>query len=361
MMNRYIDGFLLLIPKTRTSDNQIIAEEAAKNPSEVDSVSHNQSPMYAHVMARLLLALSLLGVSVRGAEPPIAVVGYLPEYRIDRIKPDQLSALTDLIYFSIEPAKNGRLTEPLISDKVLEKLNQLRTSSSCRVLVSVGGWGKSKNFPALAAEATARKTFIDALGDFCQTNKLAGVDYDWEHPKGKDELVSYPKLISETRARFQAHGLLVTVAQASWQDLGRDIYDEVDRVHLMSYDHDFPQSTMEKAIADLDQLLGWGCPAHKITLGLPFYGRNQERETKTYHQLIADGQLKPTNNVKNGYAFNGRELISAKLEHVIQHKLGGVMIWEVGQDTTDPETSLLSVIQERFTNPSATTKAHDRR
>lgn len=305
--------------------------------------------MHQYKLAAFLLCavlLSIGGMSVRAAEKSLAVVGYLPEYRIAEANPRQLSALTDLIYFSLEPSKEGTLPDQPIPPDTLKKLSEIQKVSQCRILISIGGWGRSKSFPDLAADPTARKKFVTALTALCQTNGFAGIDLDWEHPKGEVQLESYRLLLSETREQFAPLGLLVTVAQASWQDLGEGVYQVVDRVHLMSYDHEFPQATMAKAKEDVERLLAWGCPARKIALGVPFYGRNKERETQTYRQLIAGRAFDATESEWKGFAFNGRRTMSEKVDYVGKKGLGGIMIWEVGQDSTEVETSLLAAINE---------------
>jgi GH18 family chitinase len=147
-------------------------------------------------------------------------------------------------------------------------------------------------------------------------------------------------LASETKP------LWISVAQAGWQDLGKEIYEEVDRVHLMAYDHDFPQATMEKTVADLDRLIGWGCPPGKIALGVPFYGRNQQGNARTYRELV-DLDANSTTDQIDGYAFNSRDTVARKTELSLQRGLAGMMIWEIGQDTSSLNTSLLSTIVSR--------------
>ena len=45
----------------------------------------------------------------------------------------------------------------------------------------------------------------------------------------------------------------------------------------------------------------------------------------------------------NNIYFNGIDTIKQKTTYVVENGYGGIMIWEVGQDTTD-ETSLLKAI-----------------
>lgn len=190
----------------------------------------------------------------------------------------------------------------------------------------------------MAVDSAARRRFIEGMHAFCRANGFDGVDYDWEHPSGSEELALYAALIAETKEVFGAD-MLVTVAQAGWQDIGEKAYQSVDRIHLMAYDHAFPQATLAKATADVGALIAWGCPPEKIALGMPFYGRDRDRQAKTYAELIAAGEEVVADQI-DGFAFNGKETLTAKVQLVKQRGLAGVMVWEVGQDATDPGLSL---------------------
>ena len=302
---------------------------------------------------RLFLILSALFASFTvsprlcGEEAPksFSVVGYLPNYRIDGLKTEQLEGMTELIYFSIEPTAEGGLPVAPISQGHLDRLREFRLGTE--ILISVGGWGRSEHFPALAADVASRGRFIQLLKSYCLENGFSGVDYDWEHPKNQREIEDFASLIAETRCAFELDGLKVTVAQASWQDLGTKVYKNVHQVHLMAYDHGFPQATFSKSTADVERLIGFGCPAEKIVMGIPFYGRNQARDARTYQDLISAGDFQPSSNLIDGYAFNGPEMVAKKVEYAVEKNLGGVMIWEIGQDSRDEETSLMEALPDR--------------
>ena len=150
-------------------------------------------------------------------------------------------------------------------------------------------------------------------------------------------------MLKETHAEFAEHQLIVTIAHAGWQNLGREAYSTVDRVHLMSYDHDFPQATFEKSQADVERLIKAGCPRSKIVLGLPFYGRNRDGTARTYAELQGDSGLADDISIVDGFAFNGAAIITRKVRYARQQRLGGVMIWELGQDISGPKSLLRSV------------------
>ena len=52
-----------------------------------------------------------------------------------------------------------------------------------KVLISVGGWTKSQDFPAIAASANARTTFTQSMVTFLTDHPwIDGFDFDWEFP-----------------------------------------------------------------------------------------------------------------------------------------------------------------------------------
>ncbi len=304
---------------------------------------------------RYLLAL-VLGVScpaaIRAAagetQAPFVVAGYLPHYRVAQVNPESLKPLTDLIYFGLALPADGRLTGAPVPPSILQKLREIRSVTGCRLLLCVGGWKRSEGFARAASRTDLRRQLVAELLTICVKNRFDGIDLDWEHPQGPGELASYQALLAEARKDFGPEGLLVTVAQASWQNLGKPAYSAVDRVHLMSYDHDYPQATLEKSRKDVERMIGWGCPPGKVTLGLPFYGRNKARDSRTYRQLVSNRAPAPDRDEINGYAFNGPATILQKIRHVRQRKLAGIMIWEAGQDDPRKEFSLLGTIGRQF-------------
>jgi len=276
-----------------------------------------------------------------GQTSPV-VVGYAPhhhgEWRVERVGP-----LTDILYFAVEPDDDGAVETHALNDSVAAEVERLQ-ELGCRVLLCVGGWGKSEGFPVMAGHDAMRARFIGELDALCDTYGFDGIDYDWEHPDGDEEMAAYVALIEETAAVMHEDDRIVTVAQAGWQDLGERAYAVLDRIHLMSYDHQFPQATLAKSQADVERLVEWGCPPEKIALGVPFYGRNAQRESRTYRRLVAGRAADPAINEIDGYAFNGPDLIRAKVDYIEDTGLAGIMIWQVYHDAAD-EASLLDVIE----------------
>ena len=292
----------------------------------------------------ILFFVTCLILSHSPLQAKLGVTGYLPEYRLDSVNAESIKGINTLIFFGIEPNAGGNITDDSIKAASIKKIADLKKQLGCKILLCVGGWNRSKHFPAIARSAATRKHFISQALSYCQKHGFDGIDYDWEHPKNERELSNYRSLLIETAKFFRTRHLKVTVAQASWQDIGEVAYRAIDQVHLMSYDHAFPQATYEKSSHDINQLIKWGCPPGKISLGIPFYGRNKARASRTYSQLVRDKSPAPATDVINGFAFNGRKTIIRKVKFAKQQELGGIMIWELGQDVQDKNLSLLQVI-----------------
>jgi GH18 family chitinase len=277
-------------------------------------------------------------------KPPFLCVGYLPWYRTAGFTADRMRGVTDLIYFGVKPTHDGRLDDEKVDAPTLRLLGSLRRESGCRLLLCVGGGERSQGFPPMATDAARRRAFVRQLTDYCREHGFSGVDYDWEHPEGDAQLAAYADLLEETKSRLGADGL-VTIAQSPWRDYGRRIYEIVDRVHVMSYNHKFPHGRLQAAEDDVQRMVDFGCPREKLLLGLPFYGRNQRGESRTYADLANTDSPVAGNDLVRGYALNGKATVQAKTRFAIDSGLGGVMVWELGQDARDPELSLLETIR----------------
>lgn len=290
----------------------------------------------------------VLFLPAQGQAAPRRVVAYLPEYRVATLAPTGLSGVTDLVFFSLEPTPVGGLDSARWTPAIAAKLKEFRRQhSSLRLWAALGGWDRSAGFAPVATDPAKRGQFVSALTLFCLREHLNGADFDWEHPAGPAEEAGYAALLADTRRAFAPHHLQLSVTIAPWQKLAPSAVAAVDFVNLMSYDHDGRHSTFAQAEADVDGLVRGGIPPIKICLGIPFYGRSiTKRDTAlSYADIVS--QYHPATNVDevNGLYFNGPETVAQKTRYALRRRLGGVMIWEIGQDAPG-ERSLLKVIQK---------------
>ncbi|MFO0929175.1 MAG: glycoside hydrolase family 18 protein [Gemmataceae bacterium] len=295
-----------------------------------------------------LLAVILVGPSPAGEAPaarpaPFRVVGYLPEYRT--FDPAAAVHLTDLILFSAEPTEAGGLDLRRMRRMPWADLRAFKTRHPLRLLLCVGGGGRSAHFPAVAGSDAKRAAFVRSAVRVCLDERLDGIDLDWEHPRNEAEQTGYASLMGELREAFRPHGLTLSAALAGWQKLPPKAFAALDWVHVMAYDHPGRHATFEAAQADVRKLSAAGAPASKLTLGLPFYGRNvtnPDREA-VYRDIVAKHRPGPDVDEIDGMYFNGRHTIARKTAYALEQGLAGVMVWELGQDAAGSESLLKEI------------------
>lgn len=273
------------------------------------------------------------------------IIGYLPEYRT--LEPAWGNCLTDIIFFSLQPLPDGKLDTSRLKPDVLKSLLDVKERHGTRIHISLGGYERSDNFAAMATDAKTRRAFVKNLTDFCLQNNIDGVDFDWEFPSGVAESSSYVALLKETRAALNPHGMLVSVALYPFPDLNVVPYNVADRIHIMSYDRGARHSTLEQAVKDVDFFVAGGIPKEKIFLGLPFYGRKMSGSGNalTYFEIVEKYFPLPETNEVDNIFFNGRNLIRQKACYARGAGIGGVMIWELGQDSVGDFSLLRALYQ----------------
>lgn len=297
-----------------------------------------------------------------------AVFGYLPEYRLHRFdyKAAFDTGLTHLIFFSLEvdpkthlPKAKDRL--PMIADA--RRARAAADAVGGKLLISFGGNARSNGFAEMVATVESRRKFLQALEELLVTYQFDGVDYNWEYPRNAKEWNLWSVLLKESKDfllggdRSKNVVTFTMYLDPNHADVIRtfNMLEHADFVHCMAYDQHGKHSTFEFAASGIQMAKERGIPLAKFTLGVPFYARHEANgEPKTYAELLP--RLKKSKQHSQDqfgpYYFNSPATITKKTQLSIDSAIGGVMIWELGQDTqpeNDPR-SLLTAIKVALLN-----------
>jgi chitinase len=272
------------------------------------------------------------------------------------------------------------------------QLQELKTRyPRLKILISLEG--KAADF-AWDAQPENRRAFVASCVDtFIRGHFATGVgkpglfdgfDVDWESPQAEDA-DNFRALLEEFRQQMNAvrAGLRLSIAvdQAPETLPGTDfaaIARIVDQVGVMNYDYAGPWSkttgflaplfghnsralSIERSIASYR---AHGVPERKLLMGLPFYGYSWTAVASTNNGLFQPGRAvhadRPYNYIRTlaepgstyrdprsqaPWLFDGETFwtyedpisVRYKVSYARHQHLGGVMIWELSDDTSDAE------------------------
>jgi len=314
------------------------------------------------------MILALISFVMGSTARDFSLVGYLPEWRHEGADFDRLAShLSHLILFSAEVTPKGDIAglDRLPRPELMAEARKAASKHGTKLLLCLGGNGRSGGFSVMVRNQKNRHSFLASLSMLVEDYQLDGIDYNWEYPgyrmgmgylEEKEVLKDYEglaALLRETKLLFKESGRVVTMAyypdtrQESLLTLV-DAHLYADLIHSMSYDQGGAQhSPRELAEKTIKQARTAGLPLEKLTLGVPFYGRDSNRgDWVTYEDLIQqhDDLLPEDDSVvkvvmekgdlkeRKIIGFNGEETLKWKAELAFGNGLAGLMIWEVGQD-----------------------------
>ncbi len=307
----------------------------------------------------LLIFLFILQLSL-AAQTRKKVVGYLPFYKSNAIGSIDFCKLTHLNLCFANPDANGKLQMADVSNIVVSAKQQ---NPTLMVSVSLGGGVLPANTKAIWSNLIDypqnRSALISNILGFVQINHFDGVDFDLEWDA---VTAGYSDFAVQLNDSLKKHGKLFTAALPGafrYALIADKALKAFDFINLMAYDKTGPwtpdnpgqHSSYEYAVQSVNFWKQQGISAEKLVLGVPFYGYNFNDTGNifsfSYAEIInANSMYADLDNVGEAY-YNGRTTIKQKVD-LASEQAGGIMIWELSQDSFD-SYSLLSTIHNEFT------------
>ena len=189
-----------------------------------------------------------------------------------------------------------------------------------KVMLSLGGWEDSGNFPAIAANPEKRALFAGSCVNVIKMYGFHGIDIDWEFPgmEGHNgtpaDKRNFTIMLQEVRDSLDAYGsntgeyYPLSIAASSNPSTCEDmevkkIAEILDFINIMTYDfngpwsptsgHNAPLYTTKKATSpySVDTAFRlfhetYDIPAEKLNLGAAFYGRTYAGCRKLYRPHV---------------------------------------------------------------------------
>jgi chitinase len=275
------------------------------------------------------------------------VIGYYPNWqwydRAKLVKPTTLnySKYTIINYSFFKPEVSGLIssTDTWADENLLQgQINWSTTPASyypntsiidlahnagTKVMVSIGGWTLSDNFPSIAASPTKRALFASECNRLLKFYKFDGIDIDWEYPgytthSGTiNDKQNFTLLLQQIKDSISTLGIqnnkiyklsaCFSADPTKADDIEwNNVTPLLDMINLMSYDffgafdcnanHNSPLYAPANGnptfnIHSSFNMLTttYNVPSTKINIGTAFYGRSQTGAT-ALHQPTNCGE-----------------------------------------------------------------------
>ncbi|CAN4084460.1 unnamed protein product [Withania somnifera] len=221
----------------------------------------------------------------------------------------------------------------------------VQKNPTAKTLLSIGGGAANKTqYGIMARTSNSRKSFIDSSIRLAREFGFHGLDLAWNYPQSTTDMTNFGTLLDEWQAAINTEArnssrtaLLFTAmvpASPRVDNLSYPIQavaKNLDWINLMSYEFYGPNWTASEtnshaqlfdpfnsgrsASNGINQWIEAGIPAHKLVLGIPYYGFAWRLVNANIHGLRApaDG--------KANVAFDDGSMTFAEIrEFIVQNR-----------------------------------------
>ena len=315
------------------------------------------------ILFLLLVALvTTLGITAKEKKP--IIVAYIASWGSQRMPDPTLMTHINYAFGKVNSTFDGMTIQN--PDFLLKVIKLKEQNPELKIVLSIGGW-TAGNFSEMAADERCRMGFARDCKRAVDEYGLDGIDIDWEYPTSNeagiscspDDTDNFTLLMRDLRHVLGKRKLLTiaTIADAKFIDF-RACMRYLDFVNIMAYDVANPpyhhttlyrsplsgRITVEESV---QAHLKAGVPRHKLTLGMPLYGRGaggnkvlgrfvKTGETGGQYQRRWDDVGKvpylATDDGKLVLAYDSPVSLAYKCRYIKEQGLLGAMYWECTED-----------------------------
>lgn len=350
----------------------------------------------------LVFAVFLHSYAALAQTDSFRVVGY---YAGRTIPPDsfEVEKLTHLIW-CFGHLKEDRLHIHNAADSaIIHQMTLLKNRNpQLKVMLSLGGWGGCAACSEVFSSSDARVSFAQSVKAHCSGLGVDGIDLDWEYPVvpgypghafSNDDKNNFTLLCHELRLALGPDAVISFAAGGFTEYIERAIdwgavCADVNFINVMSYDlvHGFSTTSghhtplystpqqQESTDHAIQLLLKKGVPPQKLVIGAACYGRFFEMTSDSiglyqpckfvrgFSHKDIDTVLAPTSGFTTYWddvacapyaihrekkwlaSYDDRRSIALKTRYARKNNLGGIMFWQLYDDSF--HKGLLDVIDQ---------------
>lgn len=375
-----------------SSNQNIISRSGVVNRGNSDKkVTITVSLVFGGTTLKYMKNVTVKAIKLKDINNKKLVIAYFYPTSSTDVNSEDLEKI-DVINYSFGTISN---TNIVIPDEAKFKKVLAYHNQGVRISLAIGGWGAG-GFSEALMNKTSRTALVNSIMQVIIKYNLDGIDIDWEYPTSsvagiksdpadRSNLTYFCEELSKSMKAYRKD-LLLTLAITSsnkFYDL-KKLSEYVDYFNVMTYDF-----AMGNEATHLTNLYGTSTsadnsikyvlqyvPSSKVIIGAAFYGRYATFDSSSSKTIgshlstsLASGSISYTkikeNIVKNGWielwdesayasyiihddifvTYDSPRSVAYKANYVLDNSLGGIMFWDLSQDTTG---DLLNAIDEVF-------------
>lgn len=346
------------------------------------------------------------------------VTAYLPAWEVSQngVSPSgiDMQSITDLVWFSLVPTSSGTIVEsssdPGINADAASVASAAHNEGK-KVLLSIGGAGTEPDFDA-AFNAGETSTLVNSIVSWVNSNGYDGVDID-DEPLQTPDTSHYQAFINALRSALPSSKVLTAAAEPFGVDISAfgGLTGAFSQINIMTYDmiygnglangsgemtwYNSPLSNggnyeqtgpaMPSIAGAVSNYENVGVPASKLGIGTAFYGYIFPSTTNimqayygawpptalTYGQIMTNSAYYNSayyhydsnsgaayisrTDTTNFITYDDPNAVTAKINYLAPHGLGGLVCFEIGQQYMSGQNPLLHAIDSALGSSGGST------